>query len=106
MNFNKPDAYQPTILHKQSPIKPLKSQRHKDLTNRKNCEMFKVNADSKRRLSTHFSLENATLNKPNAGLRLPKIDSIYTTVGSINTNTVHTEMSSPPSISAKYQTQA
>ena len=68
--------------------------------------MFKVDADSKRRLSTHFSLENVTLDKPTAGLRLPKIESIYTTVGSVNTNTVPTEISSPPSMSAKYQTQA
>ena len=65
--------------------------------------MFRVDAD-RRRLTTHCSLENAKIEKPSAGLRLPKIESIYTTAGTVNT--VNTEVSSPPSMAAKYQTQA
>ena len=88
--FNKPDVCQPTILHRQSPIKPLKSQRNNQVannakTNRKNCEIVynsNVNAD-KRRLFTHFSLETevgSSCGKQSgapAMLRLPKIESNY-----------------------------
>ena len=59
------------ILHAQSPIKPLKSHRNQDTQ------------------------------KASAVVRLPKIDSIYTTMA---TNSMATEASSPPSIAAKYQT--
>lgn len=90
MEFNKPDAGQPTILHKQSPIKPLKSQRNQDVVNknRKNCEIMFNKLDvadnsgnNKRRLFSHFSLETEPNSKPTAPsmLRLPKIGSNYKT---------------------------
>ena len=57
----------------QSPVKPLKSQRNKEVSNRTNYELFKIKPVDKKRLLTNYSLENAVMNKPIAGVRLPKI---------------------------------
>lgn len=84
-DFNKPDVCQPTILHRQSPIKPLKSQRNNQVNskkNRKNCEIMYNNNPDKRRLFTHFSLETeiGSCGKQSGAptmLRLPKIESSY-----------------------------